>query len=107
MVKPAVFRFFLFALLAGYSIGANATHLRAGDITASRPDCQTLTVAITLHVYTRVDPSVTVVFGGGTLDFGDGTTLITLPRPKPPVIAQVDNGGVVDVEYPVTHTYAA
>ena len=93
------------AVLASWT-EAGATHLRAGDITLKRVSCSSREYVVTLHVYTRVDPPyVSVVFGGGTLDFGDCSKLVTNPVPKPPVIAQVDNGGVGDVEYSVNHTF--
>jgi flagellar hook assembly protein FlgD len=81
-----------------------ATHLRAGDITVARVGC-TDRFVITLHVYTRVSPSVTVKFGGGTLAFGDGTSTTTKSVPFPSVIAQVSDGGVGEVKYNVEHTY--
>jgi hypothetical protein len=106
MIRLIRFYFLLPLCSVFFPQKANATHLRAGDITVAHPSCSSLEYVITLHVYTRVDPPiVTVVFGGGTLNFGDGTSLITQSRPNPPVIAQVDNGGVGDVEYPVTHTF--
>ncbi len=106
MIRSVRF-YFLMLLLSVFALTkARATHLRAGDITVTRPSCQSLEYIITLHVYTRVDPpTVTVVFGGGILNFGDGTNVKTRNVPNPPVIAQVDNGGVGDVEYSVTHTF--
>lgn len=64
---------FLF-LLVNYQ--AFATHLRAGNITVTRPSCSSLTLLITITVYTNA--LSTVKFsdaGAGTLDFGDGTSL--------------------------------
>src|SRR5258706_4253924 len=83
---------------------SGATHLRAGDITVARVGC-TDRFIITLHVYTRVSPSVTVKFGGGTLAFGDGTSTTTESVPFSQVIAQVSDGGVGEVTYNVEHTY--
>ncbi len=98
------FSLLLFTLIALPK--AKATHLRAGDITVVLNNCGSLQYTIHLNVYTRVDPpTVTVVFGGGTLNFGDGTTLVTSRVPNPPIIAQVDNGGVGYVNYPVNHTF--
>jgi hypothetical protein len=51
-----------------------ATHLRAGQITATRLDCNSLTFRITVTVYTNtIDTNV--LFGGDDdiLDFGDGS----------------------------------
>ncbi|EMR04805.1 hypothetical protein [Cesiribacter andamanensis] len=60
------------ALLAGQ---AQATHIRAGEITARRIDPQSFTYEITLRGY--ADRGSSVIFGSnGTLDFGDGTSLV-------------------------------
>ncbi|WP_224999332.1 T9SS type A sorting domain-containing protein [Cesiribacter sp. SM1] len=54
---------------------AHATHIRAGEITASRTDSQALTFEVTLKGYADRDSQV--IFGSnGTLDFGDGTSLV-------------------------------
>src|SRR5882672_939561 len=96
--------FLIIVLLSLVYTNVTATHLRAGDITVARVGC-TNRFIITLHVYTRVSPSVTVKFGGGTLDFGDGSaSLVTKSVPNPPVIAQVYDGGVGEVTYNVDHT---
>lgn len=47
-----------------------ATHIRAGEIIAERISVQTLTYRITVVGYT--DTRSNVVFGPGTIDFGDG-----------------------------------
>jgi hypothetical protein len=102
MRRSLPFSICVIALL--YSWSAKATHLRAGDITVARQSCDNYKEIITLHVYTKAFAQVK--FGGGALNFGDGTS-ITLPaQPDPPVIAWNDNGGVGDVEYSVTHTYS-
>lgn len=84
---------------------ASATHLRAGNITVTRTACNTNQVVVNLHVFTKW--ATQVKFGGGTLNFGDGTTMILDPRPNPPVIALNDNGNIGDVEVSVPHTYAS
>ena len=94
---------FLFVLLL-ISFKASATHLRAGDITLRRLSCSSYQYTITLHVYTKW--GTPVKFGGGTLNFGDGSKpLITESRPNPPEIAQTDDGGIGEVIYPVNHTF--
>jgi len=94
---------FLFVLVL-ISFKASATHLRAGDITLKRLSCSSYQYTITLHVYTKW--GTPVKFGGGTLNFGDGSKpLITESRPNPPEIAQTDDGGVGEVIYPVNHTF--
>ena len=64
--------FFLLLLL---SIGpySFATHMRAAEIIASAFDCQSFTYTITIKGYT--DTGATVQFGGGEVDFGDGTII--------------------------------
>jgi hypothetical protein len=59
-------------LLSEYAM---ATHIRAGEITARRVDPQSFTYEITLTGYADRDSQV--IFGSnGTLDFGDGTSLV-------------------------------
>ncbi|WP_339878675.1 gliding motility-associated C-terminal domain-containing protein [uncultured Algoriphagus sp.] len=60
---------FLIFLVAGIS-EAWATHIRAGEITAERVSPQTLEYVITVVGYT--DTRSTVIFGPGTINFGDG-----------------------------------
>lgn len=54
---------------------AQASHLRAGEITVKRVSCTARQVIITITVYTNtLSP---VLFGGdGILDFGDGTSIV-------------------------------
>ncbi|WP_194774413.1 T9SS type B sorting domain-containing protein [Pararhodonellum marinum] len=49
---------------------ASATHIRAGEIIAERISVQTLTYRITVVGYT--DTRSNVIFGPGTINFGDG-----------------------------------
>ncbi len=60
---------FLIYLIAG-TTAAFATHIRAGEIIAERISVQTLTYRITVVGYT--DTRSSVVFGPGTINFGDG-----------------------------------
>ncbi len=63
--------FFVFFVL---SIGSSmATHIRAGEIVATRTDCQGFTYRIMLVGYT--DTGSTIDFGDGLLKFGDGNTI--------------------------------
>src|SRR5882762_28616 len=94
----------LLTVLVLFSVKAGATHLRAGDITLTRLSCSSYQYTITLHVYTK--SGTPVKFGGGTLNFGDGSKpLITQSRLNPPEIAQTDDGGIGEVIYPVSHTF--
>jgi hypothetical protein len=47
------------------------THIRAGEIIATLIDCQSNTYRISLIGYT--DTGSTVLFGGGIMNFGDGS----------------------------------
>ncbi len=67
-LKLALGLFFIF-LIAGIS-EAWATHIRAGEITAERQSPQSLVYKITVVGYT--DTRSNVIFGPGTIDFGDG-----------------------------------
>ena len=89
-------------LLLVVSISANATHLRAGEITLERVSCTDLTFKITITVYT--DTGSPIKFGDGTLDFGDGTAPLTTPT--------IDNTRRPDlgpevgtVSFTTTHTF--
>ncbi len=61
--------FFLTFLFLGIS-NAWATHIRAGEIIAERISVQTLTYRIIVVGYT--DTRSSVIFGPGTINFGDG-----------------------------------
>lgn len=61
--------FFLTFLIFGIS-NAWATHIRAGEIIAERISVQTLTYRIIVVGYT--DTRSSVIFGPGTINFGDG-----------------------------------
>ncbi len=60
--------FFIYLILG--TSAAYATHIRAGEIIAERISVQTLTYRITVVGYT--DTRSSVVFGPGTINFGDG-----------------------------------
>jgi hypothetical protein len=81
---------------------ALSTHLRAGQITVTRPDCSGLTFIITITVYTNTGSSI--MFGDGLLDFGDGTTPFVTPTIKNTQFDPSDQIGIV--KYDHTYTYA-
>ena len=56
-------------------VGAHATHLRAGEITAVRENCSSLTYTITITVYTNTK-NTTVLFGGNLNFYTSGITRI-------------------------------
>ncbi len=83
-----------------------ATHIRAGEITVERIGCgQGLTFRITITGW--VDLESTVEFGGGELNFGDGSDPISL-RDVATLIREEDLGNNVGVvQFQITHTYGA
>ena len=67
-------RLFAFVVLVlGIQHSVDATHIRAGEITATLIDCQNYSYLFTITGYT--DTGSTVQFGGGEIDFGDGRVL--------------------------------
>src|SRR5882672_6402890 len=93
--------FVLLVLFASFS--AQATHLRAGEITIRRESCNSLTFIITITVYTNTGSEIK--FGDGVLDFGDGSNPFTTPT--------VDNTlrpdlgpNIGTVSYSTSHTYS-
>lgn len=91
----------LFATLF-FSISANATHLRAGEITLERVSCTDLTFKITITVYT--DTGSPIKFGDGILDFGDGSKPLTTPTIEN--TRRPDLGPEVGtVSFTTTHTF--
>jgi len=91
---------------------ASATHIRAGEITIERKNCQSLTFTITITGYVDLIKGQ-VLFGGGTLDFGDGSDPIVGIRGDSRVAlildeVPIDNGnGVGITQFQVEHTFSA
>jgi len=81
---------------------AEATHLRAGQITVERISCSSLTFKITVTVYT--DTGSPVLFGGemDVLDFGDGTSILV---PETPNTAFPGVADVGTASYTVIHAF--
>lgn len=89
-------------ITVGGIIGANATHLRAGEITIRRQSCNSLTFDITITVYTNTGSQIR--FGDGVLDFGDGSTPLITPTIENTL--RPDLGpDIGTVSYTVSHTY--
>lgn len=93
--------FFLLTFSSAFIQPANATHLRAGEITMVRLSCTSLTFRITITVYTNTGSEIK--FGDGVLDFGDGS--------QPHVTPTIDNTQRPDlgpaigtVSYSIDHT---
>jgi hypothetical protein len=82
---------------------ANATHLRAGEITVTRESCTSLTFIITITVYTNTGSEIK--FGDGILDFGDGGAPHITPTRD--AVKRDDLGtNVGKVVYSIAHTYS-
>jgi hypothetical protein len=90
---------------------AMATHIRAGEITLVRVNCQSLTYTIYITGYVDLIGGQ-VLFGGGTIDFGDGSAVIENIRDDPQVeilLDEVDLGGgngVGVTQFRVEHTFS-
>ncbi len=69
-LKKIVRLFILISLGIVIQHHVNATHIRAGEITATLIDCQNYSYLFTITGYT--DTGSTVQFGAGEIDFGDG-----------------------------------
>jgi hypothetical protein len=92
----------LFLMLAAWQT-AEATHLRAGEITVERLDCTSLTFRITVTAYTNTESPIR--FGDGILDFGDGSTPQVSPTIENTIRSDLGpNIGIVT--WSVLHTFA-
>jgi hypothetical protein len=91
---------FLFSLCA---VDAFATHLRAGEIIATRTDCTSLTFRIVVTVYIDTESGVKFGNAGENLYFGDGDFVqipVTQTTPAPEL---GENMGTA--KFVVEHTY--
>lgn len=78
-----------------------ATHIRAGEITATLISCQNLTYKFTLTGYT--DLTSDVKFGGGEMNYGDGVT-VTFEAGKPDYFQDLGDQRAINVFYS-EHTF--
>ncbi|HEY9045537.1 MAG TPA: T9SS type A sorting domain-containing protein [Ohtaekwangia sp.] len=103
-------RLSILLLITVFAMQAEATHLRSGQIIINQLTIGSRTCRITVSVYTNTI-NTSVLFGGTEtlLDFGDGTTPITIPEIGPdnanykvidPVL------GIATAFYTIEHTYA-
>ncbi len=69
-MKKGLRIFFLLSILLTVSIHVNATHIRAGEVTAELISCQNFTYRFYITGYTDTEG---VEFGGGEIKYGDGT----------------------------------
>ena len=111
MLKRGVLFIVLVATLLWAQV-AQATHIRAGEITIERKNCQSLTFVFYVTGYVDLIGGQ-VLFGGGTLDFGDGTAPIEFIRDDERVeiiLDEVDLGGgngVGVTRFRIEHTYSS
>jgi gliding motility-associated-like protein len=63
--------FFSLILTVFFAQHSQATHIRAGEVTAELISCQNFSYLFTITGYT--DTGSSVIFGGGEIQFGDGT----------------------------------
>ncbi|MEN8248873.1 MAG: gliding motility-associated C-terminal domain-containing protein, partial [Bacteroidota bacterium] len=113
MVKRGVLIILLLAFMTVAKF-AQATHIRAGEITVERKNCQSLT--FTFYITGYIDPGGTgcggmVPFGGGTLDFGDGSTPVELIESDPRVKLIINEDPLGEclavTQYMIEHTYSS
>lgn len=94
--------FGVFLLLISIVYQSRATHIRAGEIIAQLIDCQSNTYRISLIGYT--DTGSTVLFGGGEMDFGDGSNLQRFEAGNPDVFQDLGDEVALNIFY-VNHTF--
>jgi len=91
------------------SLPIEATHIRAGEITVQRVNCQSKTFIIYITGYVDLSGGQ-VTFGGGELDFGDGSEPIEHIRTDSRVeiiLDEVDIGNDIKItRFKVEHTYS-
>lgn len=92
---------FLFAFCAGGN--ALATHLRAGEITATRVSCTGRSFMITITVYIDTESGIQLGGPGEILQFGDGTWVEV---PETPTVLRPDLGENMGIAtFTIQHTY--
>jgi len=80
----------------------NATHIRGGYISAVLLENNTLTYRISL--YSLTDAGSTVLFGGGDMDFGDGSNPVGFEAGNPDYSKLLDDQVVMNIFY-VEHSF--
>lgn len=81
-----------------------ATHIRAGEIVAVRTSNASLTYKFTVVGYT--DTGSSVIFGGGEIDFGDGTVLSLTDAAEQSGTTPLEDEVAYNF-FEITHTFAA
>ncbi|MCF6352405.1 MAG: gliding motility-associated C-terminal domain-containing protein [Cyclobacteriaceae bacterium] len=105
LLKSLFFGIILFFLASS----SMATHIRAGEITVQRVNCQSKTFIIYITGYVDLSGGQ-VTFGAGMLDFGDGSAPIENIRTDSRVeiiLDEVDIGNDIKItRFKVEHTYS-
>ena len=84
---------------------ARGTHLRAGEITVTRDNCNSLVFIINLTVYTSTLSDVEVGGEGEILYFGDGQSVLVPFVKSTPRLDLNPDGSVATATYTISHTY--
>ncbi|SMD38663.1 C-terminal domain of CHU protein family protein [Reichenbachiella faecimaris] len=92
-----------FTLIFSYE-SVFATHIRAGEIVAVRISDSNLTYKFTVIGYT--DTGSTVIFGGGDIDFGDGTILNLTDNASASGTTPLEDEVAYNY-FEITHTFSA
>jgi hypothetical protein len=88
------------------ALKSHASHLRAGEITAVRTSCTSLTFIITIKVYLDTESGVTLGGNEAWLDFGDGGPNSRIPVPIRETIPRPDLGkNMGTASFSMTYTY--
>jgi hypothetical protein len=109
MKGTLLIRFFvlvIFFVALGYR--SQATHLRAGEITVERVNCNALTFKITITVFTNTK-NTPVKFGGDPdlsyIYFGDGKREYVDEQPNVIRFDLDPSGAIATASYTTFHTY--
>ena len=98
--KSPLYVFFSLGLVF-LCFNANATHIRAGEVTAELISCQNYSYKFTITGYTNTGS--TVQFGGGEINFGDGT-VETFPTGQYDYFKDLGDQKAINIFYK-THTF--
>lgn len=110
-MKPEPYR--LHAIFCGLTIAVAmlasqvvcATHMRAGEITVTRENCNSLTFIITITAYTSTLTDARLGGEGEILDFGDGERVL-VPLVENTVRTDLNpDGSVATASFTIKHTY--
>lgn len=95
--------FIVLLITVGISHEMYATHIRAGEITIKRSNCNSLTFEITFTGYR--DTGSTIVFGDGFMDFGDGSDPLLIEDGQ--FTSTNAGNGIEKNVVTITHTFSA